>query len=195
MPAEAFGIRQIRTLKDQQEKENSYCAQKSWLIKQDVLYAMSLEQIRAEASYYDMDVVGRNKEVYKFHLFDFEIDEEITQDNLQIYYDYFLVHCSAKVILQQMRAKQYDLRKMDNYARIETLGGNLCLIIPELVRIMVDEKAIPIEESIDVVRKSCGYEDYDSMIRAVQLCPMEFVNKLVPDLVEKIENTKIKRGV
>ena len=93
-----------------------------------------------------------------------------------------------------MRANQYDLRKMDQYAAIGMSGKYMAFILPELVRIMVEEKAIPMNEAIDLVRKVCGYATLNDMIEAVKTCPLEYVEKLVPQFIKKIENTEIKKG-
>ena len=92
--------------------------------------------------------------------------------------------------MQDMRNNKYDLRKMDSYVRIGMEGKYVAFVIPELIRILVDEKAIPVEEAIEVIRKVCGYSDLDMMIEAVKQCPAEYVDKLVPQLVDKIESNK-----
>ena len=140
------------------------------------------------------DRFGKDKEIYKFHLHDLEIENEIPEQEKQIYYDYFLVNSCVKQILQDMKNKKYDLRKMDQYAKIGIEGKYVAFVIPELIRIMVDEKAIPIEEAIEVIRKVCGYNDLIAMTEAVKQCPLEYVEKLVPQLIEKIKSMEIKKG-
>ncbi len=194
LPAKAMGVRHIKTYEEREEQIDNYHTEKSWLEKQDMSREITFNDVSAKILFYNMDVVGKDKEIYKFHLYDLEIQDEITEQEKQIYYDYFLVNCCVKQILQEMRNNQYDLRKMDSYAKIGIEGKYVAFVIPELIRIMVDEKAIPVEEAIEVVRKTCGYDDLSMMIEAVKQCPSEYVEKLVPHLIEKIENTEIKRG-
>lgn len=190
LPSKAMGIRFIKTYEEREKEIENYDVRKSWLVKQESSQEIVFDGIKARILFYNMDVVGKDKEIYKFDLFDIEIQDEITEQNKQIYYDYFLVNISVKQILQEMRNNKYDLRKMDSYARIGIEGNYVAFVIPELIRIMVDEKAIPVEEAIEVVRKVCGYSDLNRMIEAVKQCPVEYVEKLVPNLVEKIESTK-----
>lgn len=190
LPSEAMGIRYIREFEDKDKVVNNYDSEKSWLEKQDFSYEITFNNIKAKILFYNMDVVGKDKEIYKFHLYDLEIQDEIPNQEKQIYYDYFLVSSSVRQILQEMRNNKYDLRKMNDYVKIGTEGKYISFVIPELIRIMVDEKAIPVGEAIEVVRKTCGYSDLDMMIEAVKQCPLEYVEKLVPHLVEKIENIK-----
>lgn len=193
IPAEAMGIRSIKEFEDGDWKNDNYDPEKSWLVKQEGSREIIFNDVKAKVLFYNMDVVGKDKEVYKFHLYDFEIQNEIKQDK-QIYYDYFLVNTCVKQILQDMKKNKYDLRNMDNHAKIGMEGKYVSLIIPELIRIMVNEKAMPIEEAIEVVRKTCGYEYFSDMIEAVNKCPLEYVEILVPQLIEKIKKTEIKKG-
>lgn len=194
LPAEAMGIRHIRSFEDRDKQIDNYDTQKSWLEKQDRTHEVIFNGIKANILFYNMDVVGKDKEIYKFHLHDLEIENEIPEQEKQIYYDYFLVNSCVKQILQDMKNKKYDLRKMDQYAKIGIEGKYVAFVIPELIRIMVDEKAIPIEEAIEVIRKVCGYNDLIAMTEAVKQCPLEYVEKLVPQLIEKIKSMEIKKG-
>lgn len=192
--AEAMGIRRIKKQEDDDSQVDNYDAKKSWLVKQDGSRQIVFNDVKAKVLFYNMDVVGKDREIYKFHLFDFEIEDEIKEENKQIYYDYYLVNTAVKQILQDMRNNQYDLRKMDEHAKIGMEGKYVAFVIPEIIRIMVNEKAMPVEEAVEVVRKICGYEDFSTMIEAVNTCPLEYVEKLVPQLIEKIRNTEMKKG-
>lgn len=190
LPSEAMGIRYIRKYEDRDKKIENYVSEKSWLEKRNLTREIVFNGIRTNILFYHMDVVGKDKEIYKFHLFDLEIEDEIGEEDKQIYYDYFLVNTSVRQILQDMREHQYDLRKMDSYVRIGMEGKYVAFVIPELIRILVDEKAIPVEEAIEIVRKTCGYPDLDKMLETVKQCPAELVEQLVRQLPEKIKSMK-----
>lgn len=192
LPAEAMGLRCVKTYDNRQTEAAGYDDKKSWLKKEDISRQIEFNDVKAKVLFYNMDVVGKDKEIYMFHLYDLEIESEIPESEEQIYYEYFLVNSSIRQILQEMRNKQYDLRKMDDYVRIGIEGQYMTFVIPELIRIMVNEKAIPMEEAIEVVRKICGYDDLSMMLKAIQQCPTEYVEKLVPDLYEKITAFQLK---
>ena len=193
LPGEAMGIRRIQDLEDTGKSIDNYDTEKSWLKKMDIKHEVIFDGIKADIYFYHMDVVGRDKEIYKFHLHDLEIKDEVCEQKKQIYYEYFLVNGCVKAILQEMRDKQYDLRKMDQYVKIGFEGTYIAFVIPELIRIMVDEKAIPVDEAIEIVRKICGYEDLNLLAEAVKQCPMEYVEKLVPQFLDKIKHAKLKK--
>ena len=187
MPAEAIGIRSVIKFEDKGKDLGTYEKEKSWLVKHDVNYSVTLDDTKAKVAYYDMDVVGADKEIYKFHLLDFEMEQKLEDEKLEIFSNYFLAHCSVKLILQQMRNNKYDLRKLDSYARIGMEGEYTSFVIPELIHVLVDEKAFPLKDAIEVVRKTCGYNDYSTMIQDMEKCPEEYVEKLVPHLIETIK--------
>ena len=187
MPAEALGIRSVVKYEDKDKNIGVNEKDKSWLVKLDVNRDVTFDGVGAKVSYYDLDVVGADKEIYKFHLFDFELDQQLDEMQVQILSDYFLVHCSVKEILQQMRNNKYDLRKLDSYARIGVEGEYVSFVIPELIHVLVDEKAFPIKDAIEVVRKTCGYDDYATMLADLEKCPIAYVDKLVPHLIEIIK--------
>lgn len=188
LTSEAIGIRHIG-----EYVEGSYDPEKSWLEKSDASCEVTFHDVKAKILFYTMDAVGANQEIFKLHLYDIEIQDEILEQDKQIYYDYFLVHAGVRQILKDMRNNKYDLRKMDAYAAIGYEGKHVAFVVPELIRILVDEKAIPVEEAIEIARKTCGYSDFDSMIEAISECPSEYVEKLVPQLIEKIKHAE-KRG-
>lgn len=192
LPSEAMGIRRVSSFAEEKRKNTELSSELSWLEKQDVQYECSLGEVRAWAELFDMDVIDKKKEIYRFHFFDIKTEKEIPEEEKEVYYEYFFVSCSVKLILNQMRDKHYDLRKLDEHARIEGEGNYVAFVIPELIRILVNEKAIRLTEAMEVVRRTCGFEDFIQMKNALKNCPVEYVNELVPELLEKIAEPELK---
>lgn len=193
LPGEAIGIRTIRRYEDRDKITESYEKEKSWLVKTENKFQLCLNCVKAQAVLYDMDVVGEDKEIYRYRIFDLEIEDGIMLEEKKIYYKYFLVSGAVKLILQEMREKHYDLRKMDEYAQIRFDDKYLAFVIPELIRILVDEKAFPLEEAIEIAGRICGYPDLKKMEEAISQCPIEFVDVLVPKLRETMMKLMIKK--
>ena len=122
---------------------------------------------------YDIDVIGYDNGVNKLRLFDIEtIDESLVKKGidfdkedieknltlflypddsdeagnlLRIYQQYFMVSNAAQLILKEMKEKQYDLRTMYEHAVIQINDTHPTMVIPELIRILVDDKAFTME--------------------------------------------------
>ena len=61
------------------------------------------------------------------------------------------------------------------------------MIIPELIRILVEEKAFNIDEAINVVSKTCAYTNHTILAEALETWPLEYLEKVVPQLVPYIK--------
>lgn len=191
LPGEAIGIRTIRRYEDRENEVEDWEREKSWLRREDIKFQLSLNHVKAQAVLYSMEVPENREDIYKYRIFDLEVEEGISEEEKNIYYKYFLVSSAVRMILMQMREKKYDLRKLYQYAAIRFDDQYLSLVIPELLRILVEEKAIPIKEALEIVKKTCGYETYESMIKDIKKCPREYVDILVPQLIEKLEELSI----
>lgn len=73
-------------------------------------------------------------------LFLYPDDSDEAGNLLRIYQQYFMVSNGAQLILKELREKKCDLRKMNEYAVIQINDTHPTMIIPELIRILVDER-------------------------------------------------------
>ncbi len=164
---------------------------------------------------YDIDVVGYDSGVNKLRLFDIEsVDESIVKEGidfdkeavdknltlflypddsdeagnlLRIYQQYFMVSNAAQLILKEMKEKKYDLRKMYEHAVIQINDTHPTMVIPELIRILVEEKAFGMDEAIAVVSKTCAYTNHTILAEALEKWPLKYLEKVVPQLVPYIK--------
>ena len=61
------------------------------------------------------------------------------------------------------------------------------MVILELIRILVDEKAFTMDEAIEVVSKTCAYTNHTILAEALEKWPLEYLEKVVPQLVPIIK--------
>lgn len=61
------------------------------------------------------------------------------------------------------------------------------MIIPELIRILVEEKAFTIDEAIEVVSKTCAYTNHTILAEALEKWPYAYLEKVVPQLIPVID--------
>ena len=86
-----------------------------------------------------------------------------------------------------MKEKKYDLRKMYEHAVIQINDTHPTMIIPELIRILVEEKAFTMDEAIEVVSKCCAYTNHTILAEALEKWPLKYLEKVVPQLVPYIK--------
>jgi starch phosphorylase len=199
----------------QTAEKNDWIEENSWLTKTDVTYDVYFGKKKVTSRLYDIDVVGYESGVNKLRLFDVEsVDESLVKQGiefdkkaiagnltlflypddsdeagnlLRIYQQYFMVCNAAQLILSEMKEKKYDLRKMYEHAVIQINDTHPTMIIPELIRIFVEEKAFTIDEAIEVVSRTCAYTNHTILAEALEKWPLKYLEKVVPQLVPYIK--------
>lgn len=211
-----FGLfKQVFEDRKQKAVKNDWIEEKSWLNKTDVTFDVKFGDRTVKSRLYDIDVVGYENGVNKLRLFDIEsLDESIVGDGisfdkeaieknltlflypddsdeagnlLRIYQQYFMVSSGAQLILKEMKEKKYDLRKMYDHAVIQINDTHPTMVIPELIRILVDEKAFTMDEAIEVVSRTCAYTNHTILAEALEKWPLSYLEKVVPQLVPIIK--------
>ena len=211
-----FGLfKQVFKDKLQTAEKNDWIEAQSWLTKTDTTFDVYFGDKKVTSRLYDIDVVGYDNGVNKLRLFDIEtvdeslvkkgidFDKEAIEKNLtlflypddsdeagnllRIYQQYFMVSNAAQLILREMKEKKYDLRKMYDHAVIQINDTHPTMVIPELIRILVDEKAFTMDEAIEVVSKTCAYTNHTILAEALEKWPLAYLEKVVPQLVPIIK--------
>ncbi len=201
--------------KKQFATKNEWIEKQSWLNKTDLSFEVKFGDMSVRSRLYDIDVIGYDNGVNKLHLFDLEtIDESIVKEGidfdkedilknltlflypddsdeagnlLRIYQEYFMVSNAAQLILWEMKERHYDLRKMYEHCAIQINDTHPSMVIPELIRILVDDKAFTMDEAIDVVSKTCAYTNHTILAEALEKWPIEYLEKVVPHLIPIIK--------
>ncbi len=199
----------------QNAEKNDWIEENSWLEKTDTTFEVSFGKKKVVSRLYNMNVVGYDTGVNKLRLFDIEsVDESLVKKGidfdktkieknltlflypddsdeagnlLRIYQEYFLVSNAAQLILREQKERQYDLHELNNHAVIQINDTHPTMIIPELVRILVEEKAFNIDDAIDVVSKTCAYTNHTILAEALETWPLAYLEKVVPQLVPYIK--------
>ena len=199
----------------QTAEKNDWIEEQSWLTKTDTTFEVAFGDQKVTSRLYDIDVVGYDNGVNKLRLFDIEtVDESLVKKGiefdkedieknltlflypddsdeagnlLRIYQQYFMVSNAAQLILKEMKEKQYDLRKMYEHAVIQINDTHPTMVIPELIRILVDDKAFTMDEAIEVVSRTCAYTNHTILAEALEKWPLEYLEKVVPQLVPIIK--------
>ncbi len=216
-----FGLfKQVFRDKLQEAEPNGWIEKDSWLKKTDTTFDVSFGEMTVKSRLYDIDVVGYDSGVNKLHLFDIEsVDESIVKDGisfdkeeieknltlflypddsdeagnlLRIYQQYFMVSNGAQLILQEMKEKKQDLRRLYDYCVIQINDTHPTMVIPELIRILVEDKAFTMDEAIEVVSRTCAYTNHTILAEALEKWPLAYLEKVVPKLVPIIKELDAK---
>ncbi len=218
-----YGLfRQIFKDNFQTEEPNEWIGEFDFLKKTDVSYEVNFKDLTVKSRLYDINIIGDSNFSNTLHLFDIEtIDESIVKDGisfdktdikknltlflypddsdedgkrLRVYQQYFMVSNAAQYILDECEKKGSNLYDLYDYAVIQINDTHPTLIIPELIRLLT-LKGIPINDAIKTVSKTCAYTNHTILAEALEKWPMEYLEKIVPNLVPIIEiiDNKVRR--
>lgn len=212
-----FGLFQQKfTNHKQQELKNLWITKESWLNRQSFTCKVPFKDFTMDGVLYDIDVPGYDSGCNRLHLFDVDtIDESIVPENsidfnkkkvqenltlflypddsddagrkLRIYQQYFMVSCGAQLILKEMEDAGYDLHELNNHAVIQINDTHPSMVIPELIRLLTEEKGFTMDEAVEVVSKTCAYTNHTILAEALEKWPMEYLEEVVPNLVPIIK--------
>jgi len=218
-----FGLfRQKFVDNSQTELPDQWLEENSCLTKTDKTFEVKFKDFGVKAIMYDIDVTGYNNHTNKLHLFDIEtVDESIIKEGisfdksdvkknltlflypddsdeagrlLRIYQQYFMVSCAAQLIIDECLQKGSNLSDLHEYAVIQINDTHPSMVIPELIRILMD-KGIEPDRAIDTVSKCCAYTNHTILSEALEKWPVESLKKVSPQIVSIIEliDDKVRR--
>lgn len=196
---------------EQKEEPDRWLQWESWENRTEVTFDVHFGKCRVKSRMYEISIAGFNSGINKLRLFDLEgVDDSIVRGGinfdkedikrnltlflypddsdeagrkLRLYQHVFLASSAAQLILREMKARKYDLRRMYDFAVIQINDTHPSLIIPELIRILVDEKALSFMEALKVVTRTCAYTNHTIQEEALEKWPIEYLNEVVPHLV------------
>lgn len=206
----------------QKETPNPWIGENTWLKKKDVTYPVQFKDFTVTSRMYEISVTGYENRTNKLELFDIDtVDENIVGDGidfdkndiaknltlflypddsdeagrkLRIYQQYFMVSNGARLIIDECKAKGSNLYDLYDYAVIQINDTHPTMVIPELIRLLVQE-GMSIDDAINVVKKTCAYTNHTILSEALEKWPISYLQEVVPQLVPIIEilDDKVRR--
>ena len=200
----------------QKEVKNPWITEESWLVRQPETFTVDFKDFSLESVLYDIDIPGYESGCNRLHLFDVKtVDESIVPEDsinfdkkkiqknltlflypddsdddgrkLRIYQQYFMVSNGAQLILKECEEKGYDLHKLNEHVVIQINDTHPSMVIPELIRLLTENKGFSMDEAIEVVSRTCAYTNHTILAEALEKWPVEYLEEVVPQLMPIIE--------
>ncbi len=198
----------------QKETVNPWIEDRSWLTRREVSYPVKFGNLTVNSCLYDIAVTGYRNRTNQLHLFDIDtVDESVVTDGitfdkedieknltlflypddsdekgrlLRIFQQYFMVSNGAQYILDECVKKGCTLHDLPDYAVIQINDTHPTMVIPELIRLLM-ERGIDMDEAVDIVSRTCAYTNHTILAEALEKWPIRYLKKVVPQLVPIIE--------
>ena len=107
-------------------------------------------------------------------------DNTTAGKELRLRQQYFFVCCSLADILRRFRETNDDWHTLPDKAFIHLNETHPALVIPELMRILVDEQGLEWEDAWDITRRSTGYTNHTVLPEALEKWPLPMLERLLP---------------
>ena len=111
-------------------------------------------------------------------------DDHIEGKLLRLRQQYFFVSASAQDIVRKHMKNWGDINSFSRHHVIQINDTHPTMIIPELMRIFMDEYGLGWDEAWDIVKNSVAYTNHTVMSEALEKWPQDLIQQLLPRLWE-----------
>ena len=111
-------------------------------------------------------------------------DDHIEGKLLRLRQQYFFVSASAQDIVRKHMRRWGDISSFSRHHVIQINDTHPTMIIPELMRIFMDEYSLGWDEAWDIVKNSVAYTNHTVMSEALEKWPQDLIQQLLPRLWE-----------
>jgi starch phosphorylase len=107
-------------------------------------------------------------------------DALIAGQELRLVQEYFLVACALRDIMRRFEQDHSDCTQFSDYASIQLNDTHPALAIPELMRILVDEKNLPWNQAWEITEKTFSFTNHTLLPEALERWPVPMMERVLP---------------
>ena len=107
-------------------------------------------------------------------------DNTMAGKELRLRQQYFFVSCSVRDILRRYRELNKGWDNLKDKVYIHLNETHPALVIPELMRILIDEEGLDWDKAWDLTSHCCGYTNHTILPEALEKWPVPMMERLLP---------------
>ena len=107
-------------------------------------------------------------------------DNTMAGKELRLRQQYFFVACSLKDIMRRYRELNEGWDAFPDKAFVHLNETHPALVIPEMMRILIDEEGLDWNKAWDITRRSTGYTNHTILPEALEKWPVAMMERLLP---------------
>ncbi len=119
-------------------------------------------------------------------------DDHMQGKELRLKQQYFFVSATAQDLVRKHRRDWGDVRTFPDHHVIQINDTHPTLIIPELMRIFMDEDGLGWDEAFDCVCRTVAYTNHTVLSEALEKWPQGLVESLMPRVWQIIRELNIR---
>ena len=151
---------------------------------------------KAEANI-SFDFQAFNRGDYYGAVHDKVIDENITKvlypndeaaqgRELRLKQQYFFVSCSLQDMIRLYLQREKTFEAFAGKFAVQLNDTHPSLVIPEFMRLLLDEHALDWDAAWDITQRTCGYTNHTLLPEALERWPVNLIARLLPRILEII---------
>ena len=105
---------------------------------------------------------------------------------LRLQQQYFFVACSLRNFVDQVLPEGFDLRRLPERVTFQLNDTHPVIAVPELMRILVDERGMDWDEAWDITSRCFAYTCHTLLPEALEVWPVDLLGRLLPRHLEII---------
>lgn len=113
-------------------------------------------------------------------------DNNYEGKSLRIKQQYFFVSASIQNIIQKHMKTYGTLASLPDHIVIQINDTHPAMVIPELMRIMMDEYGLSWETAWDITNRTVAYTNHTVMVEALERWPEDLIQRIVPRIYQII---------
>jgi glycogen phosphorylase len=107
-------------------------------------------------------------------------DSVVAGQELRLLQEYFLVGCALRDITRRFEQDHTQYGEFADKAAIQLNDTHPALAIPELMRILVDEKSLSWDQSWEITQKTFGFTNHTLLPEALEKWPVPMIERVLP---------------
>ena len=119
-------------------------------------------------------------------------DSTLAGRTLRLKQQYFFVSAGLRAIIKNHLRVYPSLSNFHEKNVIQLNDTHPVLVIPELMRILIDEYDMDWDEAWHITTQTCAYTNHTILAEALEKWPLDYLNEVVPQLVPIIEKLDAK---
>ena len=114
-------------------------------------------------------------------------DNHYAGKELRLKQQYFFISASLQAAIAKYKKKHDDIHKLPEKAVFQMNDTHPTVAVAELMRILLDEEHLGLDEAWEITTKCCAYTNHTIMAEALEKWPMELFSRLLPRVYQIIE--------
>ena len=105
---------------------------------------------------------------------------------LRVYQQYFMVSNAAQLLVAEALERGSNLHDLADYAVVQINDTHPTMVIPELIRLLVDEHELDFDEAVGIVRSMVAFTNHTFLAEALEKWPLEYIERVSPRIAQII---------